>query len=98
MAECSACGTRYSPGEHFCGNCGSQLMPSASELKTLSATLGDEPGAQPLSSAQLATTLEDAETRETPVEDEHIDEGGNAKSDSFRDSAPVESASVAEVV
>ena len=96
MAECSVCGTRYSPGEHFCGNCGSQLMPSASELKTLSATLGDPPGAQPLTSAQLATTLEDAETRETPVEDEqeHIDEGANAKSDSFRDSAPVDAAPI----
>ncbi|HEX6045076.1 MAG TPA: protein kinase [Pyrinomonadaceae bacterium] len=36
----------------------------------MSATLGDEVDAQPLSSAQLATTLEDAETRETPADDE----------------------------
>jgi eukaryotic-like serine/threonine-protein kinase len=96
MAECSACGTRYSPGEHFCGNCGSQLMPNASELKTLSATLGDEPGAQPLTSAQLAITLEDAETRETPVDDEEPSaiEGADAKSDALHESPSIDSAAI----
>ena len=97
MAECSACGARYSPGEHYCGNCGSQLMPGASELKTLSATLGDDPGAQPLTSAQLATTLEDAETRETPIDDNEpaaFEEGADAKSDAFRESPSVESAAI----
>jgi serine/threonine-protein kinase len=67
-------------------------MPSASELKTLSATLGDEVDAQPLTSAQLATTLEDAETCETPVENEEpsaIDEGADAKSDGLRESAAI---------
>ena len=45
------------PGEHFCGNCGTQLLPTNHELKTLSATLGDEVDVQPLSSAQLGITL-----------------------------------------
>jgi eukaryotic-like serine/threonine-protein kinase len=70
MAECSACGARYSPGEHFCGNCGAQLVPNSPELRTMSATLGDEVDASPMTSAQLAITLEDAETRETPVDEE----------------------------
>jgi serine/threonine protein kinase len=47
MAECNVCGARVSPGEHFCGNCGTQLAPSATELETLSATLGDEVEVQP---------------------------------------------------
>ena len=42
MAECNVCGARVSPGEHFCGNCGTQLVPSAKEFNSLSATLGDE--------------------------------------------------------
>jgi eukaryotic-like serine/threonine-protein kinase len=67
MAECSACGARYSPGEHFCGNCGAQLIPNDPELKTMAATLGDEVDAPLMTSAQLAITLDDAETRETPV-------------------------------
>ena len=67
MAECSACGARYSPGEHFCGNCGAQLTPNSPELRTMAATLGDEIEAPQMTSAQLATTFEDAETRETPA-------------------------------
>ncbi|HEX5965290.1 MAG TPA: zinc ribbon domain-containing protein, partial [Pyrinomonadaceae bacterium] len=67
MAECSACGARYSPDEHFCGNCGIQLIPNDPELKTIATTLDDEVDAPPMTSAQLATTLEDADTRETPV-------------------------------
>ena len=47
MAECNVCGARVSPGEHFCGNCGTQLAPSATELRTLAATLGDEVAVQP---------------------------------------------------
>src|SRR5688572_12599910 len=70
MAECSACGARYAPGEHFCGNCGAQLIPKSPELMTMSATLGDEVDAPALMSAQLATTVEDAETRETPIGDD----------------------------
>jgi len=93
MAECSACGARYSPGEHFCGNCGAQLIPNSPELRTLSATLGDDVEV-PLTSAQLAATLDDVETRETPVADDeppvaedHAEDRGAAKSDSFHDSA-----------
>ncbi len=47
MAECNVCGARISPGEHFCGNCGTQQAPSATELETLAATLGDEVDVQP---------------------------------------------------
>ena len=47
MAECNVCGARVSPSEHFCGNCGTQLAPSATELETLAATLGDEVDVQP---------------------------------------------------
>jgi hypothetical protein len=91
MAECSACGASYSPGEHFCGNCGAQLIPNDPELKTMATTLGDEDDAPPMTSAQLATTLEDAETRETPVGEEEepgVDDPAAAKSDSFHESAP----------
>jgi len=73
-------------------------MPNASELKTLSATLGDDPGAQPLTSAQLATTMEDAETRETPIDEPEpgpFEEGADAKSDAFRESPSVGLASIA---
>ena len=56
MAECSACGARYSPGEHFCGNCGAQLIPNDPELKTIATTLGNEDDASPMTSAQLADT------------------------------------------
>src|SRR5688572_7015872 len=107
MAECSACGARYSPGEHFCGNCGTQLIPNDPELKTMAATLGDEVDAPPMTSAQLAATLEDAETRETQVseeeaaaeeppavEDASIQDSVAAKSDSFEESA----AAVADAV
>src|SRR5690242_8383508 len=42
MTECNACGARVSDGEHFCGNCGSQLLPSSEELATVSASIGDD--------------------------------------------------------
>ena len=54
MAECNACGARVSPGEHFCGNCGAQLVPSSEEFDTLSSTLGDEAEVHP----EMAETLE----------------------------------------
>src|SRR5690242_13779878 len=82
MAECSECGARYSPGEHFCGNCGAQLIPNSPELRTMAATLGDEIDAPQMTSAQLATTLEDAEalealaseTNQTPADEEADEE------------------------
>jgi len=56
MAECNVCGARVSPGEHFCGNCGTQVAPSATELRTLAATLGDEVAVQPEVEAAAAPT------------------------------------------
>ncbi|HEX6285562.1 MAG TPA: protein kinase [Pyrinomonadaceae bacterium] len=47
MAQCNACGTRVSPGELFCGNCGTQLIPNSPELKTVAASLSDEVEVQP---------------------------------------------------
>ena len=73
MDKCHACGARVSPGEHFCGNCGTQLIPAASPaFETLSATLGDEAEVHSTKSAALAETLEpevDAapDTLEQPV-------------------------------
>ena len=54
MTECNACGARISPGEHFCGNCGSQLLPSSAELRTISARIGDDAEVRP----EWAETLE----------------------------------------
>ena len=42
MAECTECGARVSPGEHFCGNCGTQQLPIDSELRTIAADLSGE--------------------------------------------------------
>src|SRR5687768_3057380 len=58
MAECNACGARVSPGEHFCGNCGTQLIPSSADLRAMSATLGDEVEVRPAESAAMAETLD----------------------------------------
>ena len=62
----------------------------------MAATLGDEVDVPQMTSAQLAATFEDAETRETPVEEEPpvIEEPAAAKSDSFHESA----AAVAPVI
>ena len=54
MTDCNACGARVSPGEHFCGNCGSQLLPSSAELRTVSASIGDDGEVRP----EWAETLE----------------------------------------
>jgi len=54
MTECNACGARISSDEHFCGNCGSQLLPSSAELRTVSARIGDEGEVRP----EWAETLE----------------------------------------
>src|ERR1051325_10953330 len=44
MAECNACGSHVSPDEHFCGNCGTQQLPSNSELRTIAADLSEDLG------------------------------------------------------
>lgn len=67
MSECSACGARVSPGEHFCGNCGTQLIRSSPELKTLAATLGDEDEVHSTQSSAFAKTLEDEITDDAPI-------------------------------
>src|SRR5690348_15623398 len=62
MNECNACGARVSPSEHFCGNCGTQLMPSSAELRTVSASIGDDGEMRP----EWAETLEPEPADETP--------------------------------
>jgi eukaryotic-like serine/threonine-protein kinase len=47
MSECIACGARVSLGEHFCGNCGTQQLPSNSELQTVAGTFSGEFEVQP---------------------------------------------------
>src|SRR5215213_920245 len=61
MAECNVCGARVSPGEHFCGNCGTQVAPSETELETLSATPGDEVDVQPVAEQPIAAAVAPAE-------------------------------------
>ncbi len=63
MTECNACGARVSPDEHFCGNCGSQLVPSSAELRTVSANIGDDGELRP----EWAETLEPEPADETPI-------------------------------
>jgi hypothetical protein len=67
MAQCHECGARVSPDEHFCGNCGTQLIPSSTELKTVSATLGNEDEVQTGDAAAWAETLEPTHPDETPI-------------------------------
>ena len=71
MAQCHACGSRVSPGEHFCGNCGTQQLnlSSSPELETLSETLGDEEEVHSRESAAFAETLDDEApiTAEQPI-------------------------------
>src|SRR6185295_8852824 len=60
MAQCHACGSRVSPGEHFCGNCGMQLdASSSSDLETLSSTIGDEKEVHSKEFSEFAETLDD---------------------------------------
>lgn len=63
MSDCHSCGARVSPGEHFCGNCGTQLTPSSVELKTVAAQAGDEGSVQLREGREWANTLGD----ETPA-------------------------------
>ena len=67
MTECSACGARVSPGEHFCGNCGSQLNPKSAELRTVSANIGDDGEVRP----EWAETLEPEPPEESPSASVH---------------------------
>jgi eukaryotic-like serine/threonine-protein kinase len=68
MPECNACGAHVSAEEHFCGNCGAQLVPSSVELKTMAATLGDEEEVSSADVRAFAETLEPENVGdETPV-------------------------------
>ena len=42
MTECKECGGKVAPGEHFCGNCGSQLPAVSPALETVAVTLDPE--------------------------------------------------------
>ena len=44
MTQCNECGGKVSSGEHFCGNCGTQLPAGSEELKTVSAVVSDFEG------------------------------------------------------
>jgi hypothetical protein len=53
------------PGEQFCGNCGSQLLPSSSEFKTVAPNPGDKEDLPVREGREWATTLDPSD--ETPV-------------------------------
>src|SRR5215218_9222820 len=63
MSDCHLCGTHVSPGEHFCGNCGAQLIPSSAELTAVAANAADEGNVQPRGNREWANTLDD----ESPI-------------------------------
>src|SRR5262245_46700503 len=66
MTECNACGARVSPGEHFCGNCGTQLIPRSAQLRTVSANIGEDGEVR----SEWAETLEPETPEETPITSE----------------------------
>jgi serine/threonine protein kinase, bacterial len=66
MSDCHACGARVSASEHFCGNCGAQLIPSSEELKSVSAGLEEAADKlQVREGPEWATTLDSSD--ETPI-------------------------------
>ena len=97
MSQCHACGARVSPGEHFCGNCGTQLTPSSYELKTLAATLGDEDEVRPMDSAAFAKTLDDEIAEDAPVTSEQPIYDGEPTDTGAEAVAPSDDANPAEI-
>ena len=73
MTECNVCGSRISPDEHFCGNCGSQIIPSSAELRTVSASIGEDGEVRP----EWAETLEPEPEEETPSTAEARESSGS---------------------
>jgi serine/threonine protein kinase, bacterial len=65
MSDCQSCGARVSPGEHFCGNCGSQLLLSSPEFKTVAPDSGDKDNLPVREGREWATTLDPSD--ETPI-------------------------------
>jgi eukaryotic-like serine/threonine-protein kinase len=66
MTECNACGARVRDNEHYCGNCGTQLIHSSVEFDAMSATLGDDDNVQPREGREWATTLDPEVTGARP--------------------------------
>ena len=67
MTECNACGARVRESEHYCGNCGTQLINSPVEVDALSATLGDGDNVQPKEGREWANTLDPEAAEEIPT-------------------------------
>jgi len=61
MADCNACGSPVSSGEHFCGNCGTQQLPINSELKTIAADLSEDLSVQADIPLEVAAAPADSE-------------------------------------
>src|SRR4051812_149308 len=84
MADCTSCGARISPGEHFCGNCGTQQIPISPELKTIAADISDDLEVQPERAPLAAPAVaEPAGTVEPPAEAVAIAEPAPISSDSL---------------
>jgi eukaryotic-like serine/threonine-protein kinase len=100
MAQCNVCGTRVSPGELFCGNCGTQLVPNSPELKTVAANLSDEVEVQPLPEkssappAQLSVSLPEPPPPPPPAEPEPVAEPQSADESATAEPAPISSNSL----
>jgi len=69
MAECNACGARISPGELFCGNCGTQQIPNSPELKTVAANFGEAVEVQPETPPITEPPAADPPVEEPPIEE-----------------------------
>src|SRR5688572_28819697 len=69
MAECNACGARVSPGELFCGNCGTQQISNSPELKTVAANLSEAVEVQPETPPVTEPPIDETPVDETPVDE-----------------------------
>ena len=85
MPECNACGARVSPGELFCGNCGTQQIPNSPELKTVAANFSEPLEVQP----ETPPVPDDAPAAEA-VEDQPIGEQDQPIGDQAVEDQPVE--------
>lgn len=84
MPECAECGAKFAPGEHFCGNCGSQLPPSSTELRTVSAVLEPEVGEQKPEVADTPPESSLNSTLDTPVASVSSSSLGGSSTDDVR--------------
>ena len=84
MPECAECGAKFAPGEHFCGNCGSQLPPSSTELRTVSAVLEPEVGEQKPEVADAPPESSLNSTLDTPVASVSSSSLGGSSTDDVR--------------